>query len=183
MSKLNSIYFHCIIEKYDKVNDKEVTEKELMSCLCELPSLVEWSFILHDKDHTREHYHLNLMLKTAHQADSVLHSLASDLLINVNCIGIKSLNSDAFYQKQRYLIHLDNKEKYQYDLKLVKSSRYDNFYMCIDGYNPYTLDIVYLKKLCKSCENLSQVYANLGLQVSNTYRWIIKDIWSEVVNE
>lgn len=182
MSRLNSKYFHVIIEKYDKLNDKTILSKDLEDVLKALPGVEEYAFILHNQDKTREHYHVNIVLETSHQVDTVLYSLASDLLINVKCIGIHAINEDTMYSRQRYLIHMDDIDKYQYDVSSVYTNRLDNFYSCLGGINPYVITIELIYELCKKYSSLSQVYNTIGLRKSNTYRNIIRDIWNETLS-
>lgn len=183
MSKLNSKAFHLIIEKFDKLNNREVTFTKLLECLEDMTAIEEYSFILHGEDKTRPHYHINLLLASPHQADSVLFSIASDLMINVNCIGIKSINLEALYRYQRYLIHKDNSDKFQYESDEVMTNNHVNYERCLLGINPYVLSVEYITYLCKSRDSIIEVYSILGLKNSTTYRHVIRDIWNSVVRE
>lgn len=74
---------------------------------------------LHDKDKNPEgedkkpHYHIMLLfdsVKTQEQAQKVFDSIKA-----VKCQAVNSIRGEA-----RYFLHLDNPEKYQYDVKDVK---------------------------------------------------------------
>lgn len=181
MSKLNSKFFHIIIEQYDKLNDKQITTTNIQKVLEDLPSMKEYAFILHDKDKgKRPHYHINLMLENPHLGDTILYTLASDLLCNVKIITISSINPNSYFQRQRYLTHLDDVDKYQYDKAEVFTNSNHNYFLSCNNVNPYALNIDNIYDICSKAKSLSSVYAIIGLKDSNTYAKIIRDIYYEI---
>lgn len=75
-----------------------------------------------DGEHKKEHYHVIIMfdsMKTKLQAEEVFSSING-----VGCEVVKSIRAYA-----RYLVHMDNPDKYQYALKDVKAYGVD--YMSI----------------------------------------------------
>lgn len=82
-----------------------------------LKSLGEWAMIKHkpEKDESKEHIHFILRMKNAKDKDRVSE------LTGVPLQHFKNVKSERMML--RYLIHLDNEEKIQYDFHLVKTSK------------------------------------------------------------
>lgn len=138
--------------------------KEVLSDL--KGSFKDWAYIRHlpEKEEKKEHYHFNLHLENARS----LESLSKRLGIPSNYIKvIKSVRL-----MDRYLIHIDDEEKRQYNLTDVKvsnhySSKYfssfddlkseqdiiDDIYNFIDtlDLNDYRLCLRYLVSYVNSC--------------------------------
>lgn len=177
---MNSKYFHCIIEYYDKANLKYITHQDILKCVSNMPNIKEYSFILHDKDLKndedliRPHYHINLIFDNqGYEEFTILHKFASYLLINVNCIGVKATNSNKMYEYVRYLIHYDNLEKYQYKIDDILTNNKYNVNRCLNGFNPYIIDICYLVDLINSSDNIINVFGVLGMKFTNQYYKVI----------
>ena len=83
--------------------------------------------IKHDKDFDEEtqqmktvHYHLVIELDSICRVGTILKWLSNRLLLNENQITIDKCNSLAM--QSRYLIHLDDFDKYQYDKYDVRTN-------------------------------------------------------------
>lgn len=94
----------------------------------------KWYYVLHDKDIdqngciTKAHYHLLVKLDNAISIENILKSL-------INERGTpKAIQNDFSIVKSfkgcvRYLIHYDNKEKYQYNLNdIISNDRNISYY-------------------------------------------------------
>ena len=175
---LPSIYYHCVIEEYDKENDKHIQFIDLKyMCEC-LPNIKYYAFILHrGETDKREHYHVNLVFgNNGYIKHKVLYAIASRLVCNVNCIGIKPASSSQMYQYFRYLIHLDNPEKIQFSKDDIISNCDSIVNDCLAGVNPFDYGIDRILYLVKSSDTKAELYSKLGLKFSNQYYKIINDL-------
>ena len=76
---------------------------------------IEWAYILHDKDvGVKSHYHLRIFCKDKKSLSSWSKILNCEIH-DIEILQYKKLSI-------RYLIHLDNKEKYQYDKEQIFSN-------------------------------------------------------------
>lgn len=75
---------------------------------------IQWAYIMHDKDNVKEHYHLRIFCEDKKSIS------AWSKLLKVEKHDIETLT----YKKLsiRYLVHLDNPEKYQYSFDNIVSN-------------------------------------------------------------
>ena len=179
-----SSYFHIVLEKFDKLNNKEISELELNNYLRNNDVVQFYAFILHDKDVNvsgeieRPHYHIVVVLKNPYSSKTVLNDIVSKLFINRSCVGTRKIFD--FVLMCQYLIHKNDKDKYQYDLLDIWSNDVDELFSILyDGTSQYDMDINYLIELVHCSNTLRDVYKTLGLKKSRTYRSIIVDLWKE----
>ena len=183
-----SSYFHLVIEKNDTLNNKVISEIELNDYLKDNESIVFYAFVLHNKDVKesgeieREHYHVVIVLKSPYSKTTIINDIAKCLMINKNCIGSRKIRD--FVLMVQYLIHKNDKEKYQYDLLDIWTSDTNEVIGIMnEGISQYDLDINYLIELVNCCDSLTSVYKELGLKKSRTYRSILIDLWKDRRNE
>ena len=183
-----SSYFHLVIEKYDTLNNKVITEQELNNYLKNNEVITFYAFILHDKDINecgelvREHYHLIVCLKNPYSKTTLINDISSKLLINKVIVQSRLIKD--FVKSVQYLLHKNDKEKYQYDLLDIWTNDTNEVIGIInEGISQYDLDIDYLIELvnCSSC--ITSVYKELGLKKTRTYRSIIIDLWKDRKHE
>lgn len=181
---IKSSIYHLVIEEYDKLNGKHITELDINNYLRDNESILFYAFILHDRDVNesgeieRKHYHVVIKLNNPYAKSTIINDIASKLLINKYCIGSRKVRD--FVLMVQYLIHKNDKDKFQYDLMDIwTSDTNEEFKIIFDGVSQYDLDIKYLIELVHSCTSLSDVYIELGLSKSRTYRSIINDLWKE----
>ena len=105
-NNVRSKYF--TIELYDKSENINFNDK------IELIKKYDYAYIKHDKDNVKAHYHCVVMFNNYRY----LNAISDEFGIPPNYIE-KVRNLDAILQ---YLIHLNDKSKYQYDLKDVIGS-------------------------------------------------------------
>lgn len=182
VSKFNS--FCCVIEKVDRLNNKVLSELDLLKYLRSGDKFVFWSFILHDCDvnengeKEREHYHLVLKVDSKYSCKTILNDIASELLINVNCISISGCRD--FVKSVQYLIHKNDLEKVQYDIwNVYTNDTNDMFSIMFDSVSAYDVDIDYLIDLVHTESTLTSIYKKLGMKQVRLYRAIIMDLWKE----
>lgn len=179
-----SIQYHLVIEETDILNQKTITEVDLKNYLNDNESILFYAFIKHDSDFDeygekeRNHYHLVLRLKNQYSKTTIINDIAQKLLINKNIISCrKCLN---FVLSVQYLVHKNDKDKYQYDLMDCCTNDSNEFMNCIiNNISSYEIDIDYLIKLINCSDSLFTVYKELGLKNACTYRSIITDLWKE----
>lgn len=185
---MNSKYFHCIVEYYDKLNQKHISAGQIYNLCVNLPNIKDFSFILHDKDtrkndvleEERPHYHINLIFdNNGYEEHTILTQIAKSLECNINCIGVKATNGKEMLNWVLYLLHKNHPMKYQYDEQEIYAYNYDNVDKCLCGLNPYMLSIEYLCELIDRSKTLVAVYNDLGLKISNQYYKIITSLWLE----
>ena len=179
-----SSYFHLVLEEFDNLNDKHITELDVNNYLKDNECILFYAFILHDKDINesgeveRKHYHIVIVLRNPYSKMTIVNDISSKLMINRNCVGSRKIFD--FVLMVQYLIHMNNKEKYQYDLLDIWTNNVNELISIInDGVSQYDMDIVYLIELVRNSNSLSNVYRELGLKKSRTYRSINVDLWKE----
>ena len=107
---------HMKMKLFEIVSDKDKFDI-LKACevLGSKESIRDWAYILHDKDETREHYHLTVRLKDAYDSKYIAEWFG----IAENFIGkVKGRWSDML----KYLTHANAPTKHQYEDSLVESN-------------------------------------------------------------
>lgn len=182
-----STQFSLVIETHDTLNDKFITKADLKRWLLENETAVTyWSLVEHDKDHNeqgeliRAHYHMVLVLRTPKASKTVVNDIAKFLLINKNCISCKVVTS--FVKCVQYLIHYNDKDKYQYKVEDIETSdRNDLLTTILESTSQYEFDFNYLFKLVRESNSLEVVYRTLGVKLVRTYRSVIIDLWKDKI--
>ena len=139
-------------------------------------------YIKHDKDfdennkHKKNHFHVLLYFPN----QKLISALLNDLKVAENCVYIiRSLTSQL-----RYLIHLDDEDKFQYDVNNVIGSRYMilKFNKAIKNLTNESEEISLLLDYIDSCENLKIIdllQYSIDNDIYSTFRRnysILKDI-------
>lgn len=183
-SGYRSSTYHLVIEEYDKLNNRHITERDLSKYLEDEMRIAFYSFIKHDSDVNEEgvservHYHIVIALNSAYAKSTIISAFANGLTCNVACISVRKNKS--FVKSVQYLIHKNNKDKYQYDYLDIWTNDVNELNLCIYmNSSSYELDIGYLYELCKRSESIADVYKELGIQKSRTYRSLIIDMYKE----
>lgn len=177
--------FHLVIEKYDKLNSKTISDLDLVTYLrSNEDTYTYWVFILHDKDVNelgeleREHYHLVIKCNNVMAKKTVINDIAKTLLVNVNCISCRPVIN--MVKSVEYLVHKNDDLKYQYDLlDLYSNDNNETLNIIIEGKSQYDIDIDNLINLVNKSRSLTQVYTCIGLSKARTYRSIIVDLWKD----
>lgn len=184
MASLNNKYC-LIIEEYDKENNKHITELDICNYLrSKEDDFKYWAFIKHDSDVDvdgevkREHYHIVVVLNDKLGKNSVMMGFVKELMINPSCVSIRKCLD--VVKSVQYLIHQNDKDKYQYDLLDIWTNDVNEMMsILMNNVSTYEVDIEYLIKLTESCKSLKQVYMQLGLKRSKEYRSLVIDLWKE----
>lgn len=177
--------FNLVLEEYDKLNDKHVSNVDIYNYLSDNDTNIEFfAFVLHDKDTNnegvieRKHYHLFIKLVNSISKNTILKDIAKNLMVNVNCISVEV--SRNIVSSIQYLIHRNDKTKFQYDILDIWSNDYADLVSILNnGVSSYSLDIDYLINLIHESKSLTSVYRKLGMSQVRIYRPIINDLWKE----
>lgn len=183
MVSKNSQY-HLVIEEYDKLNDKYIKDSDIKDYLEANESIIFYCFILHDNDTKedgtleRKHYHISIQLNNPYSKTTIINDMAAKLLINKNCISSRKVKD--FVKSTQYLIHKNDKDKFQYDiLDIWTNDTNEEFKIMFESVSSYEIDIDYLITLVNKSNDLSTIYKELGLKKARTYRSIIMDLWKD----
>lgn len=116
------------------------------------------------------HYHIVLdFVRTRKRVATVLKDLSKLLVIPLNTISIEvaiNLRSSV-----RYLIHFDDKKKFQYDFESIITNDKEtlSFYFSSSD----TLTFEYLQKVFDIATTTTDVIALIGVKTYNTYHYVI----------
>lgn len=101
-----------IIEAFDEKNSKNIWAFQLRDTFLNFKNLVSFSFILHDNDNTRNHYHVVLRLSSPLNFRTILNKVKNNLLISIDIISVRKCID--YESSILYLIHYFESDKYQY---------------------------------------------------------------------
>lgn len=177
INQIQTKYYNCIIEKWNKENEKEINLRELKEIL----NLHTYFFalILHDKDlkadqeiETREHYHIVMVLKDKKRLTSVINLLTKETNINDNMITINKMEN-LMYSTQ-YLIHKNQKNKHQYPEFLIETNRRQKLITLLNTKIDYDeLTANELIEICGRYRNKIKILLEIGLKNYNKYARVI----------
>lgn len=145
--------------------------------------------INHDKDITKDgeirknHFHIVLKLKSKRTKNGLLKRLASLLEINKTRISAQITKSQDLMI--RYLMHLDNKDKYQYAPDTVLTNRKDILNLAIKG--EIEREDLTAENLILTVErfggNKLKIMSEIGLKNYQRFRGAILDIINTLEDE
>lgn len=151
---------------------------------CDFLSVIFIAVIKHDKDVDEEtnhvkttHYHLVLQLDRIYRIGSMIKLLCDIFHCNENQISIDKCSS--LVMQTRYLVHLDDFDKYQYRIDDIESNNFD----LIGKYMYYVrsiTDVESLITLVKQYKNLLELMSVIGYDNYKKYRIVISDIRREL---
>lgn len=103
-----------VIEEFDIKNSKHIEMYQLRDTFLNFKNLVSFSFILHDKDIARFHYHVVLRLSSPLNFRTILNKVRNNLLCSFDIIQLRKCID--YESSILYLVHFFEKEKYQYEI-------------------------------------------------------------------
>lgn len=101
-----------IIESFDEKNSKNIWPFQLRDTFLNFKNLVSFSFILHDNDNTRNHYHVVLRLSSPLNFRTILNKVKNNLLVSFDIISVRKCID--YESSILYLVHFFESDKYQY---------------------------------------------------------------------
>lgn len=106
-----------IIEEFDEKNSKYIKSFQLRDTFLNFKNLVSFSFILHDNDNTRNHYHVVLRLSSPLNFRTILNKVKNNLLISIDIISLRKCID--YESSILYLVHFFESDKFQYAVNNV----------------------------------------------------------------
>ena len=106
-----------IIEEFDEKNKKYIDQIHLRDTFLNFKNLVSFSFILHDHDNTRNHYHVVLRLFSPLNFRTILNKVKNNLLVSVDIISVRKCID--YESSLLYLVHFFEIDKFHYDFNNV----------------------------------------------------------------
>lgn len=162
-------------------NARNIVRK--MSCN-ELLCILFIACIKHDKDYDAEqqqlkttHYHLVIMFDRAYRLGTILTLLCDTFNCNANQVSIDKCSS--MIMQTRYLIHLDDFDKYQYDKTDIVCNDTDYLNKCFN-YIRKIVDIDDLIVIVRQFPVLTELMSRIGYDNYKKYRLVISDIRREL---
>lgn len=182
MSTLNTktTQFNIIISLKDHNNFELVINKLnafLNNYLC------NYAYILHDSDYNKEgvkktpHIHL-LMFNTQRKRLSTIINEISDF-IGISALAITIDKIVSLEGSIQYLIHKNDIEKWQYDIKQIKTNIDSKELELLLNSENGALTFDRLFRIIRHSKNKTEVIEKIGLSYYRMYRAIICDIWQD----
>lgn len=147
---------------------------------------IDYSYIVHDKDVDENgdlknnHIHVVFTLKKAKiRLSTTINNLSNTLICSPFAISLDK--ADNYPLCLQYLIHRNNPDKYQYDLKdVISNLPFEELSMVLTE----TSDIInfdVLKTVCvESCGSKLYIMEKIGVGYYSKYRNVISDILAEI---
>lgn len=157
---------------YELVNQEDVC---VIYCAC----------IMHDKDEDEygnlktTHYHLVVQLNAQCRLKTFLNFIIDKFHCNENQVSIEKCSS--IEMQMRYLVHLDDFDKYQYDAKDIVSNNEEFVKKCM-SYIKFISCVDDLIAICQEYKNnLLKLMSVIGYENYKKYRVVIADIRREIL--
>jgi hypothetical protein len=172
-----------IVVTYNGESQKPASYGDMKNFLNQL-GLQYWA-ILHDSDVDdngilkKPHWHIVLSMPRGKRLKTLLNDIKNGLTLDdINQVSIRdcvTLNGAV-----RYLIHLDDSDKYQYSSDLVLTNDLSTFNAFTHTYNNGSVDSKSLIQLLVNSNTLLDVCNSLGFTVFNQYHGSIVALWNEI---
>lgn len=177
---LYSNQFDFVIQQKIKLDNSILTYDDLIGFFASL-SCHYW-IILHDKDFDENgevktpHFHVVSRFSCQFRKSTLINKISKYLNIPSNVVSVAKCQ--VLTKSIRYLTHLDFKNKYQYDLKDIKSNDYSTL-ICSYTFSKEDLTAGDLIVVCQLRLSVSQLLQIIGLRNYSRYRNVINDLRQE----
>lgn len=174
--------FILVIEKLNKTTNKEINISKLetnLKIICEF-----YAIILHDEDiknneQVRPHYHLVIKLNKRMRKMTLINHIAKYNEFQLEMIQAEYMEN--FVLSIRYLIHLDNPEKYQYaPFQIITNTPHLVQNIVNEEIYPSEITakqlIYYVHELNYSATKILEI---IGLKNFKSYAYVIKTLIDE----
>lgn len=174
--------FTIVLDEFDKLNGKVLSKDLIKKYLDNEDYLEYYAFILHDRDVDEDgiikyrHYHLVLKCNSRYAKDTIITDVAKNLGCNRSCIKCKAYND--VYSAVQYLIHANDKDKFQYNKGEIISN--DDGATMVYLLGEFKIEIDDLIYIVAGAKSLTEVYSTIGIKNSKQYHWVIKDIYNDL---
>lgn len=165
-----------VIQQDYKKNHRVLKIDEIQNAVYHLGNFY---IVLHDKDTAEDgslktpHYHVVIKSSVARQLKTVMKETCSSLKIPEELVSIAPVND--LHQNLRYLVHADDKNKYQYKWDSIWS----NDFKTLEDAQTYVanLDTNTLIQICSEEETKLGVMRRIGLANFKKYLSVINNIY------
>lgn len=152
-----------------------------LECVLNAWNSPRWAFILHDMDINEygekktPHYHLYMETEKVTRVSTIINQLAKRLELDTLAISCDKCNSTE--GAIQYLIHLNDKDKYQYGLEEVKSNIEIDELSLIMSRPSHTFNADYILYEWEQSDYNLRVFINaIGIERYRLYRNTIRDL-------
>ena len=150
-------------------------------------NVIEYYFILHDSDtdglggpKKTKHLHVVFLLDKKARLLTIINRFCNAIYESDKYTNLFSIQSVKDYDCAiAYLVHKNDKFKFQYDSKLVKTNNEEYLRGVLNSENSRELSIDYIEQLCDECTSSIDVLKKVGLWNAKTYLNVIAYIWQK----
>lgn len=164
-----------------KANDNDLYKRfiEFTKSYCsEAYAIVHDRYIKETEGEETWHFHYVIKTLDRKRCKTAINDIAKALEIDENLVTCDEVKN--WCKACRYLIHLDNPEKFRYDLKAVYTSDFSKYESYINYSDNGALSVQKIINICETSSSLIEVYLKIGLANSRNFRALIADIYHEV---
>ena len=155
----------------------------LHQIMCDEKDVIFCAVILHTKDWLEEenrfkhpHYHVVITFGGSYRVQTIINWLSELFHANINQIGCEKCNSVSM--QVRYLIHLDDFDKYQYKEYEIETNNKDVVHRYMMEIKKI-VDVNDLFVIMNEYKNLKELIRVIGLENYRKYRSVILDVRKE----
>lgn len=169
-----------LVLTHDKLDNKFIND--FKNYLTKLSLNVQYAFILHDKDVNKDtgevktkHLHCVLMLEDRKRLITIIRDISKELSFNINLISIEKVND--LVGSIQYLIHRNDKEKYQYNIDdIVYQWNDKNEFLTYIEMENNNLSLDRLVNIVDNAQSYIDIMQQVGMSFYRLNRNIILDI-------
>ena len=167
------------------LNDNELhlfknSQHVFRELMCDEKDVIYCAVIYHSNDYDRErsayktpHFHVVLHMAHNYRCETMLNWVVDLFHCNANQVSIEKCNS--LSMQTRYLIHLDDFDKYQYRELDIVTNRADLVERYLKEIRKIT-DVNDVIAIMREYRNLAELMSVIGLENYRKYRCIIQDL-------
>lgn len=136
----------------------------------------DFAYILHDKDNEYIHYHLIVCCPNRVRISTILKRLQEYLMCDIVNISVRIPKS--FLGAMHYLIHMHDKDKYQYELSSVVSNFQEDYLKDIYSSSNFIEELTTsdLINIVLNAKSDIEIIMSIGIGKYTHYRPTINDI-------
>lgn len=153
-----------------------------LTCFCQ-HNCDKWYKILHDMDKKdngelkTKHIHAVMELPSRVRKSSLLRWLSVGLQINANQISIEDVKNIS--RIVQYLIHMNDKDKYQYDKKNIETNDDERLKYLLTTCEKSTLSTEELFDIIDNARNVRELIKKIGIDMYMKYGRVIDLLWKD----
>ena len=175
--------FASVISLKDIPIDQVTACRDLIVGWCKVECKL-FGLIIHDKDIGEDgvlktpHIHLIGVLKSRKRKSTIINALGK--VSNLNNFAVSVEMASSFDSCFQYLVHKNDKDKFQYPLSAVVTNLEEEEIEVIMESSPTGIDFERVRSICLTSDSLLGVIEQVGLSTYQHYRPAIIDIFNLV---